>query len=374
MHVLIAPDKFKGSLSAQEVCEAIDRGIKKFDPTIKTTLLPLADGGEGSLDVVSNYVECVKIPLLVKDPLGRSIDSYYLLSQKRAFIEMALASGLQLLNEEESNPLFTTTYGTGELILDAIRMGAKEIFLFVGGSATNDMGIGMAEVLGYDFLDKDNDFIPPVGVGIGFITDIKADLKFDKDAINFFAVCDVNNPLYGEHGAAHVYAAQKGADPEEIEILDKGMRMLSRRFRKYLNKDVAHIPGSGAAGGMGAGIMAFLDGEIISGADFIFNLVDLDKMLKDVDFVITGEGRVDDQTFFGKTVSRILSKANSHDTPVHILAGLSEISQENLDKNEICSVRSVESIAADFDDSMRNARKYLEQLAYKIAKDLHLKT
>ena len=202
MRILIAPDKFKGSLSAYQACMAIQNGILKADPNFSIDICPLADGGDGTIDVISNHLEARRIFAKARDPLGRSIETSYLMSGETAYIEMASASGLVLLEEEEQNPLFTSTYGTGELMMDAITRGAKEIYLFVGGSATTDMGIGMAQALGYAFIDKDNQEVPPVGVSMPFIMEIKKKLKYDPELIRFFAVCDVDNPLYCENGAA----------------------------------------------------------------------------------------------------------------------------------------------------------------------------
>ena len=362
MHILVAPDKFKGSLSAQEVCDAIEKGIQGVDPSIKVTKLPLADGGEGSLDLVEKFLITERKLVLVKDPLGRSITSTYLLSGKDAYIEVAAASGLMHLSQEERNPLFTSTYGTGELIVDAILHGAENVYLMLGGSATNDMGIGIAEVLGFRFLDKDNQDVPPVGVSLPFITKIESKLNFDVDCISFYAVCDVNNILHGEDGAAYVYAGQKGADSEEIEILDKGLKNLAKRSRKYLGKDIAHIPGTGAAGGIGGGVLAFLNGELISGTDFIFKVSNIYDLLQHVDLIITGEGKLDEQTLFGKTVAGVARLGIDRNIDVYAISGRGDLEEAILKENGIIGSFYVTDLAESYEDAVQNADDYISQL------------
>ena len=369
MHILIAPDKFKGSLEAEEVSYAIREGIRKFDPSIKTTLLPMADGGEGSLSIISNYKDVENIPLKVKGPLGRTIESYYMLSQEDAYIEMARASGLMLLEPDERNPLYTTSFGTGELMMDAILLGAKNIYLFVGGSATNDMGIGMAQVLGYEFWDKDDELVPPVGVSLPFITRLSLNLNFNQDEINFYAVCDVENELYGDNGAAYVYAGQKGANQEEIEILDKGLRSLSKRCKQFLNKDVSTIPGSGAAGGVGAGVLAFLDGKILPGTEFMMNLSNFEHHLKTADLVITGEGKMDRQTLEGKVISGVAKKAKKSNVPVWTISGISHLSDPDLDSIGITESSTIMDKAKDLNKAMINATEYIEQIVFEMLKE-----
>ncbi len=367
MKILIAPDKFKGSLTAQEACEAIERGLKSYDPSIKTVLMPLADGGEGSLDMVKRYVPVSEQSVLVKDPLGRSIQASYLISEatKTAYIEMSQASGLSLLTEAERNPLYTSTYGTGEIILDALSYGAKHIYLFIGGSATNDMGIGMASALGYEFLDRDGDEVPSVGLSMAFIMKIRKVLPFKKGKVKFYAICDVENPLFGKNGAAHVYAGQKGAGKYAIRILDKGLRKLSKRCKKYLEKDVARTPGAGAAGGLGAGIMAFLDGELLSGITFMKDVADFENALKDVDLVITGEGKIDDQSLQGKVISGVVTAAKQAGLAVEALCGQSSIASAN--DIGLDGIHDLMSHCGDEHKAMSDAAVQLEALARKLA-------
>jgi glycerate kinase len=371
MRVIIAPDKFKGSLSALEVCVAIEDGIKKFDSTIESIKHPLADGGEGTLDILQNYFELNTIEVPVKDPLFRSITATYLVSENTAYIEMSTASGLQLLKEEEKNCFYTTSFGTGQLILDAIEKGFKSIVLFIGGSATNDGGIGMAAALGYQFYDEANESIAPIGKSLLSINRIENNkLLFALNEINFSVVCDVKNPLYGPNGAAYVYGGQKGAASEEIETLDLGLQNFSKQVSKYLNKEVADIPGAGAAGGLGAGAVCFLNATIKSGIDFVMEQTGFDLLLKDqVDLIITGEGSVDKQTIEGKVIKGISERAVQNQIPFSIIAGIvkdSKLIQENLHPKSIASIMELDVTTAD---ATTNASLHISSIAYKMIKE-----
>jgi glycerate kinase len=371
MRVIIAPDKFKGSLSALEVCVAIEDGIKKFDSTIESIKHPLADGGEGTLDILQNYFELNTIEVPVKDPLFRSITATYLVSENTAYIEMSTASGLQLLKEEEKNCFYTTSFGTGQLILDAIEKGFKSIVLFIGGSATNDGGIGMAAALGYQFYDEANESIAPIGKSLLSINRIENNkLLFALNEINFSVVCDVKNPLYGPNGAAYVYGGQKGAASEEIEILDLGLQNFSKQVSKYLNKEVADLLGAGAAGGLGAGAVCFLNATIKSGIDFVMEQTGFDLLLKDqVDLIITGEGSVDKQTIEGKVIKGISERAIQNQIPFSIIAGIvkdSKLIQENLHPKSIASIMKLGVTTAD---AMTNASLHISSIAYKMIKE-----
>jgi len=362
--ILIIPDKFKGSLSATEVCDAVERGLRKAEPNLEIVSMPMADGGEGSLKVVEDYTSADVRKVLVMDPLGRSIEAGYLMDGQKAYIELSTASGLQLLDKGERNPLYTSTYGTGEMILDALSYGATEIYLLVGGSATNDMGIGMAQALGYSFLDRDRDEVPPVGLSLAFIMEIERKLKYDPNQVSFYAICDVDNPLYGKKGAAQVYAPQKGADKYAVEILDKGMRKLSKRCAKYLNKQISKNPGAGAAGGVGGGVLAFLDGQIMSGTDFMLDLVDINLHLSDADIVITGEGKIDKQTLHGKTVAGVARRAKAFNVPLWVVAGASSLTAKDIKTLDIAQLSTIMDKATDITEAMDHAADYLEDIAY----------
>jgi glycerate kinase len=371
MRVVIAPDKFKGSLSAIEVCVAIENGIKKHDSSIETIKHPLADGGEGTLDILQNYFELKTVELLVKDPLFRDIMATYMVSDDTAYIEMSNASGLQLLKEEEKNCCNTTTFGIGQLILDAIQKGFKNIVLFIGGSATNDGGIGMAAALGYGFYNVADQIMEPIGKSLLNINRIENDkLLFTLKDINFIVVCDVKNPLYGPNGAAYVYGSQKGASLEEIETLDLGLQNFSKQVSKYLHKEVADIPGAGAAGGLGAGAVCFLNAKIKSGIDFVMEQTGFDALLKDhVDLIITGEGSVDKQTIEGKVIKGISERAIQNQIPFSIICGIvkdGKLIQENLHPESIASIMELGVTTAD---AMKNASLHIKSIAYKLIKE-----
>jgi glycerate kinase len=372
MRVVIAPDKFKGSLSALEVCLAIENGIKKFDSSIETIKHPLADGGEGTLDILQNYFELKTVSLLVKDPLFRDIRATYMVSEDTAYIEMSNASGLQLLKEEEKNCCNTTTFGTGQLILDAVQKGFKNIVLFIGGSATNDAGIGMAAALGYEFYNAESKSIEPIGKSLLSIHKIENDkLLFTLSDINFTVVCDVKNPLYGPNGAAYVYGSQKGASSEEIETLDLGLQNFSKQVSKYLHKEVATIPGAGAAGGLGAGAVCFLNATIKSGIDFVMEQTGFDALLKDhVDLIITGEGSVDKQTIEGKVIKGISERAIQNNIPFSIISGVvkdEKLIRENLNPK---SINSIMELGVTIEDAIQNAATHITNITYKLMKEV----
>lgn len=371
MRVVIAPDKFKGSLTALKVCEAIECGIKKFDSTIEIIKHPLADGGEGTLDILQNYFELTTVEVVVKNPLFKDIVATYMVSKDTAYIEMSNASGLQLLNEEEKNCLYTTTFGTGQFILDAIKKGFKKIVLFIGGSATNDAGIGMAAALGFQFLDVNNEVLKPIGKSLSAIKTIEnTDFQVSMNDINFTVVCDVKNPLYGLNGAAYVYGGQKGASMEDIETLDVGLQNFSKQVSKYLHKEIATIPGAGAAGGLGAGAVCFLNARIKSGIDFVMEQTGFDALLKnDIDLVITGEGSVDKQTIEGKVIKGISERAYHNNIPFSIISGIvkdEELIRENLHPKSIASIMELGVTTLD---AMENASEHIKAIAYKLMED-----
>ena len=371
MKILIAPDKFKGSLTAQEACLAIERGIKKYDATIKTILHPLADGGEGTLDILSNLLDLETIEVEVSNPLFNSIFSFYKKNNNTAFVEMSLASGLELLKQDERNCINTTTFGTGELILDAIQKGVKKIYLFVGGSATNDVGIGMAAALGYRFFDENNNPISPIGKNLIHIHSIdSSQLKFNPSAIDVTVVCDVENVLFGKKGAAYVYAAQKGANEKEIELLDQGLRHFSKKTKEHFQKDISQIKGAGATGGLGAGAMVFLNAKVQSGIQIILQLTHFEEKLKDVDLVITGEGKLDHQTLEGKVIKGVVDLAKEKSIPVNVICGACEISSKEIKRLGIQKVVSILDGDVTLGQAISETKERVEQLAFLMIKEL----
>jgi len=340
MKILIAPDKFKGSLTAKEVCDALSEGIQQSHPTAEIIAKPLADGGDGSLDVLSHYFDVQTITTSVHDPLFRPIQAHYLIANQTAYIEMATASGLVLLKEEERNPLFTSSIGTGELIADALKKGVHQIYLFIGGSATNDGGIGIAHALGYRFYDKNNYPLSPIGRSLHLITRIdNSQLLFDPKAVDIQVVCDVNNPFFGPNGAAYIYAPQKGATPEQVPYLDLGLRQLSQQLMYYGYPPIGLVEGAGAAGGVGGGAIAFLNAALVSGIATFLQITQLETILKDCDIVITGEGKLDGQSVQGKVVSGVCQLAKKYGKPIIAVCGMAEhTALPQLDLQEVFTI------------------------------------
>jgi glycerate kinase len=361
VHVLISPDKFKGSLSASQVCEALEKGIKKRRPKTVFTSFPLADGGEGTLEVIQKLHGGTWISADTVDPLLRPISAEYLWlpDQKTAYIEMARASGLALLAEKERNPLKTSTFGTGVLIADALKRGATQIILTVGGSATNDAGIGMAAALGWTFLDAKGAILEPVGANLIQVASISA---AELAPCSFTVVTDVTNPLAGTSGAAHIFAAQKGASTTVIKQLDKGLNNIAKIFGL-----IASEPGAGAAGGLGAGARYFLHATIVPGSSWIMDKIHFNRALLKADFIITGEGKIDSSTWGGKVVSEVVKRCDKVFKQTILVSGAFESSANFplfLDENEVFTVASR---SADPADSLARASEILEQIGEEIA-------
>ena len=370
MNILICPDKFKDSLTAQQVCEALEIGIKKRRPKSVIQLMPLADGGEGTLEVIKTIHGGEWIQKKVNDPLFRPIEANYLwlADQKIAYIEMSRASGIELLKIKERNPYLTSTFGTGELILDAIEKGASEIILTIGGSATNDAGIGMAAALGFKFLSKEKEELKAVGESLPLIDFIVPSPLLSKiHSIKFKVITDVQNPLAGKEGAAHVFAKQKGANAEMIKYLDKGLINMQKLIGKTEKAIIGEMKGAGAAGGLGAGAIYFLQAEIAMGAEWLLTKIHFDRAVKKADYIITGEGKIDGQTWGGKLISQVIARCDKQFKQAILVCGVFEDPEKLpifFDSKEVYSVLSK---AKNAKDSMANAAIYLEQLGEEIA-------
>ena len=373
MKIVVAPDKFKGSLTGMQFCTAVEEGIKVVVPNTEIVRLPLADGGDGTIEILEYHLKGKRVSVNVNDPIFRKIEASYLYMDtiETAFIEMAEASGMYLLKPKEQNCYHTTTLGTGELILDAISKGAKIIILGIGGSATNDCGMGMATALGYNFLDKNRQELAPIGKNLLNIDIISSDNVIDAlKSIDFKVACDVTNPLYGKEGAAYIYGPQKGASKEEIAQLDIGLKNISSLFKKQFNIDVQNIKGAGAAGGMGAGTSVFLNATLLSGIDLVKDLIHFDAKIKDSDWIITGEGKLDSQTLSGKTISGVLSSAKQQNILVATLCGTVSLSQEEAKRIGISYTDSVIEKADSLEDAMENGYDYVKQMASKFAEEV----
>lgn len=325
MKIVVAPDSFKGSLTAAEVSDAIEQGTREIFPEAEIVKIPMADGGDGTVQCLVNATGGEILREKVKGPLGGEVlASYGILGDKKtAVIEMAEASGLTLVPENQRNPLITTTYGTGQLIKAALDQGCRKMIIGIGGSATNDGGAGMLQALGVKLLNQEG---KEVGFGGGELKKIfRIDTKYLDNRLSETKVLiasDVSNPLCGPQGASRIYGPQKGATPEIIEELDKSLSYFAELIKRDLNKDVKDIPGAGAAGGLGASLMAFLDAELRPGIEIIIEIVKLEQAIKDADLVITGEGKIDGQTIYGKAPIGVAKIAKKYNIPVIAVAAI----------------------------------------------------
>lgn len=324
MKIIAAPDSFKGSLTAIKASEAIEEGVRSVFKDAEVLKVPIADGGEGTVDAITAAVNGETIYKNVHGPMGSTVKAKMALidNGNTAVIEMAEASGITLVPDGKKNPLKATTYGTGELIMEAINRGCSRIVIGIGGSATNDCGAGMAQALGYQILNVDGN---ETGFGGGELSKVESiiisPIKNKIDSLDIVVACDVNNPLCGETGASKIYGPQKGATPEMVETLDKNLMHFAGKLKNCLGRDVKDVPGAGAAGGLGAGLMAFLNARLVPGIELILKTVDFEGKVKDADLVITGEGRVDRQSAFGKVPMGIGRASKKYNVPVIAIGG-----------------------------------------------------
>lgn len=370
MKIVIAPDSFKESLTAEEVSAAIARGLRTVFSDAEIVEVPLADGGEGTVQALVAATGGRIIEKKVTGPLGNSVTAFFgiLGDGKTAVIEMAAASGLHLIPLEKRNPLFTTTKGTGELILAALNEGVDHIIIGLGGSATNDGGSGMAQALGARLLDQDGKDLPPGG---GFLRQLeKIDIsRLDPrlTRVKFEVACDVTNPLLGEKGASRTYAPQKGATAEMVEVLEQNLARYASILVRDLGKDVAAIPGAGAAGGLGAGLLAFLDVELKRGIDIVIAATKLEEKIKDARLVITGEGKIDGQTISGKTPIGVARLAKKYDIPVIAICGSIGHDAQSVYEHGIDAIFSILPEISALDVALEKAAEYLENTAHNLA-------
>lgn len=361
--ILIAPDKFKGSLSAKAVCEAIAIGIKQLGESMEFRFHPMADGGDDSLTILADHIDLKATTVATQDPLGRPIIAQYFTSTDAAFIEVASASGLVLLKDSERNPLQTSTFGTGKILLDAITKGFQNIYLFLGGSATNDAGMGIAHALGFQFMDSKNKVLTPIGKQLCKVHNVVNKQLFDFSKIKITLFYDVTNPLIGESGAAYVYAPQKGATAEQVQFLDRGLIHFSKVIQRQTGVDVSAFPGSGAAGGIGAGLVGLCGAQMGNGFEIISTLTRLEEKIQQVDWVISGEGKLDEQSLQGKVIDGIAKLCLKHQKPLTLFVGKNDLDKKALQGLNISHVHAITDLAKNSKDAMSNARFYLEALA-----------
>ncbi|HGS9920940.1 TPA: glycerate kinase [Clostridioides difficile] len=358
MKILISIDSLKGSLSSIEAGNAIKKGILKVKEDAQVKILPLADGGEGTVDALVQGMNGKKETIEVTGPIAKKVDATYglLKNTSTAIIEIAQASGLTLVPTELRNPLYTTTYGVGEIIKEAINKGYRNFIVGIGGSATNDAGIGMLQALGFEFYDENNKLVGLGGKVLNEIRHIKIENRLKElYECKFKIACDVNNPLFGKNGAAYIYGSQKGATSEIIEELDNGLRNFSKVVKSYLSKDVANVEGAGAAGGLGFAFLAFLNSKLESGIKIILEEIKLEEELKDADFVITGEGRLDNQTAMGKAPIGVAKLAKKYGVKVIGLAGATTEDAVKCNEEGIDAYFSIVNRAMTIEEAMDKA-------------------
>ena len=363
MKIVIIPDSFKGSASSMEVCNCIERGILKVFKNADIKKIPVADGGEGTVDSVLYAAGGNIKKVNVKNPSGKIIEAKYgIINKEKAVIEMAEASGITLVDDAIRNPLKYSTYGTGELIKDAINNNIKEILIGIGGSATNDCGIGMANALGYKFLDENNNELEAIAenmIKVSSIDDSNVDKRIFDIKIN--VACDVKNPLYGENGATAIYGKQKGVTEESFDILDNGLKNIARIVKDKFNKEIDYIEGSGAAGGLGGGLVAFCNAKLKSGIDAVLDIIDFEDKIKDASLIITGEGAIDGQTKKGKVPVGVARRANG--IPVIAIVGDIRDGAEAVYDMGIVSIMPALKKAMPLNEAIKNSKSLIEDAA-----------
>lgn len=378
MNILIAPDSFKGSLSAAEVADAIEQGLLQFQKDITITKQPISDGGEGFIDAFTGFLSGQLKTVSVHDPLGRKINAnYFITDQKTAIIEMAQASGLLLLKQNELNPLITTSYGTGELIADALNCCCHDLIIGLGGSATNDGGCGMLQALGVSLKDAEGNELPFGGGNLGKLKYICSDnLHPALKTANIIIACDVQNPFYGEAGATYVYGPQKGADKDMLETLDANLKHFNELTIEETGFNMQNAAGSGAAGGVGGALMSYCSGKMNPGISVLFDTISFEDKVINSDIIITGEGRVDSQTANGKAIQGIAHLTKKHHKPLFVICGGLKGTQQDLAplyQSGITSIHPLtnENISTEY--AMTHTEELIQQRAFEAAKELFTK-
>ncbi len=353
MKFVLAPDSFKESMTAKQAALAMERGIKKVFPDAECVIVPMADGGEGTVESLVSLENGRLLTTEVAGPLGDKVVAEYGMVEKTAIIEMASASGLQLVKPVDRNPLVTTSYGTGQLIKHALDQGADRILIGIGGSATNDGGVGMLQALGVSFKDETGAELPFGGGALSRLHSIDVSgLDPRMKDVQMDVACDVTNPLTGENGASAIFGPQKGATPVMVQQLDENLAHYAELIQKELGQDVATMSGAGAAGGLGAGLMAFLDARLLKGIDLVIEFTGLEEKVEGADFVFTGEGSIDHQTLYGKTPFGVASVANRFDIPVIAFAGRVGEGVEILYENGFTAIFGIVNGVTSLEDAL----------------------
>lgn len=374
MKIVFAPDSYKGSLSAEKICQLLDITAKKVFGDCETVGIPVSDGGEGASDVVISATKGQFREKEVRDPMGKTVKAKYgIFNEDSAIIEMAAASGLPLVPVAERNVRRATTYGTGELIKDALNLGIRKFNIAIGGSATNDGGIGCAAALGVKFLDENGLELEAVPENLGKICSI------DREGIHpavkeseFTVICDVTNPLLGETGATRIFGPQKGATLEDQEFLETGMTNYARVLEETFGKDIAGTPGAGAAGGLGAGLMAFVNAKLKRGIETILGILEFDHVIEGADLVVTGEGRMDYQSVFGKVPFGVGMAAKKQGIPcVAIVGGMGKGAADIYEYGVDSIITTIDGVMS-IEDAMENAEELFLNAAERMFRMIHV--
>jgi glycerate kinase len=369
MNIVIAPDSFKECLTAAQVAQHIATGIRSVCPTAEIICIPIADGGEGTVEALVTATNGSIIRVSSVDALMRPVHSFFgvLGNGTTAVIEMAAASGIELIEPEKRNPMLASTFGTGLLIKEVLERGFNDIIIGIGGSATNDGGVGMAKALGYKFLDDNN---REIGNGGGALSNLE---RIDTSGINpllskamITVACDVTNPLCGHNGASAVFGPQKGATPEMVVALDQNLKKLAEVIQLQMDKEVAEIPGAGAAGGLGAGLLAFTNSTLKPGFEIVKEITQLEEQIRNADLIFTAEGKIDFQTQFGKTPFGVAQIAARYNVPVIALAGIIGLGAETLLEKGITAYYTISEEAISIEESIRNAANLIENRSSQI--------
>lgn len=358
---VLIPDSFKGTLTSLEVCSVISDKINKHFPQCHVVSIPVADGGEGSVDCFLAALGGDKIYETVSSPYFENIKSFYgIIDKETAVVEMASCAGLPLV-EDRKNPSLTTTYGVGQLILAAAQKGCKKIIVGLGGSSTNDGGCGAAAAVGVKFYNKKGNEFIPVGKTLIDVDRINLSGKAKElDNIEIITMCDIDNPMYGPAGAAYIFGPQKGADEKMVVELDKGLENLCDVIKREIGKDLKDVPGSGAAGAMGAGMIAFFDSTLQMGIETVLDTVKFDDMITDADMIFTGEGKIDSQSLRGKVVMGVAKRAKTKGIPVTVIAGGADMNIDSAYDMGVNSIFTINRLPEDFQVSKHKSKENLE--------------
>ena len=371
MHFLIAPDAFKDSLTAQEACRAMAKGLASVSSDLTYEAFPMADGGEGTLEALVQKHQGSWLSLSAKDPLGREITARYGVAadRKTAFIDLPQASGLMRLQQEERNPMKTSSYGTGQLIRAAVEAGAESLLIGIGGSATSDAGMGIAQALGFVFEDESGQVLEANGENLSNIVRIVPSIWWEEylHRVHVEVLCDVDNPLFGEDGAAYTYAPQKGASPDQVVMLDQGLRQIASVWESAQGVQAHNTPGAGAAGGVGWGLMAFLDAQLTPGAQALMDYTGLAQAIAQKPAaILTGEGQIDRQTQRGKVAHTLAQAAAKHDIPVIAFCGGLKLSYKEVRALGLSAAHSIQTQPQPLERALEDADKRLEECVAQV--------